>query len=72
MKGLPLLVIADNVEYICSKFSNFLWTVFTKSNPSHDIYGAKSFTTFKHWGCEPPLVIDAREKSFHAPLLVPD
>ncbi|MCK5541133.1 MAG: UbiD family decarboxylase [Desulfobacterales bacterium] len=72
MEGLPLLIIADNVEYICSKFSNFLWTVFTKSNPSHDIYGAKSFTKFKHWGCSAPLVIDAREKSFHAPLLVPD
>jgi 4-hydroxy-3-polyprenylbenzoate decarboxylase len=72
MEGLPLLVISDNVEYICSKFQNFLWTVFTKSNPSHDIYGANSITKFKHWGCHAPLVIDAREKSFHAPLLVPD
>jgi 4-hydroxy-3-polyprenylbenzoate decarboxylase len=72
MGGLPLLVIADNVDYICSKFSNFLWTVFTKSNPSHDIYGANSFTNFKHWGCTEPLVIDAREKSFHAPLLETD
>lgn len=72
MEGLPLLIVADNVEYICSKFPNFLWTVFTKSNPSHDIYGAGSFTKFKHWGCSAPLVIDAREKSFHAPLLKPD
>ncbi len=71
MDGLPLLVIADNVEYICSKFSNFLWTVFTKSNPSHDIYGQDSFTEFKHWGCSPPLIIDARDKPFHAPLLIP-
>ena len=71
MDNLPLLIVADNPEYVASKFSVFLWTVFTKSNPSHDIYGAKSFTRFKHWGCKAPLVIDAREKSFHAPLLEP-
>ena len=71
MDTVPLLVIVDNPGYVCSKFSNFLWTVFTKSNPSHDIYGANSYTEFKHWGCEVPLVIDAREKSFHAPILEP-
>jgi 4-hydroxy-3-polyprenylbenzoate decarboxylase len=71
MESLPLLIIADNPEHVCSRFSNFLWTVFTKSNPSHDIYGANSHTRFKHWGCSAPLLIDAREKVFHAPLLEP-
>jgi 4-hydroxy-3-polyprenylbenzoate decarboxylase len=71
MESLPLLIVADNSELTCAGFANFLWTVFTKSNPSHDIYGLKSFTEFKHWGCGYSLIIDAREKQFHAPLLEP-
>ncbi len=72
MDGLPLMVVTDDVKYLCSDFSHFLWAVFTKSNPSHDIHGRESTIKFKHWGCRPPLVIDAREKSFHAPVLKGD
>jgi 4-hydroxy-3-polyprenylbenzoate decarboxylase len=45
---------------------------FTRSNPSHDIYGINSFTENKHWGCTGPLIIDARIKPHHAPPLEKD
>jgi 4-hydroxy-3-polyprenylbenzoate decarboxylase len=69
---LPLLVVADDVEFAARSLNNFLWTTFTRSNPSHDIYGVNSLTKFKHWGCEGPLIIDARLKPHHAPPLVED
>ena len=53
-------------------FSNFLWTAFSKSNPSHDVYGVDSFIKFKHFGCKGSLIIDARKKPFHAPALEVD
>ncbi len=68
----PLVVLADDAEFTTRTMNNFLWTTFTRSNPSHDIYGINSFTRFKHWGCEPPLIIDARLKPHHSPPLVED
>ncbi|MFK5954152.1 MAG: 3-octaprenyl-4-hydroxybenzoate carboxy-lyase, partial [Desulfobacterium sp.] len=53
-------------------FDTFLWVTFSRSNPSHDIYGGGSFTAFKQWACQGPLIIDARIKPFHAPALEPD
>jgi 4-hydroxy-3-polyprenylbenzoate decarboxylase len=47
--------------------NNYLWVTFTRCNPSHDIYGIESFTQNKHWGCNGPLIIDARIKPHHAP-----
>ncbi|HKK91100.1 MAG TPA: 3-octaprenyl-4-hydroxybenzoate carboxy-lyase, partial [Desulfobacteraceae bacterium] len=47
-------------------------TAFSRSNPSHDIYGLESFTRFRHWGCSTSLIIDARRKPFHAPPLAAD
>ena len=69
---IPLLVLADDAGFTAKTLNNFLWTTFTRSNPSHDIYGVNSFTKFKHWGCESPLIIDARLKPHHAPPLVED
>jgi len=71
-EGLLLVIIADDSEFTSANMNNFLWTTFTKSNPSHDIHGVKSFTHNKHWGCKGPLVIDARTKPHHAPALVFD
>ena len=51
---------------------NFLWVVFTRSNPAIDVDGVASFVENKHWGCRGPLVIDARTKPHHAPPLVED
>ncbi len=70
--GIALIVVCDNSDFCTQSFSNFLWITFTRSNPSHDIYGVDSFTSFKHWGCRGPLLIDARKKPFHAPDLIKD
>ena len=68
----PLVVISDDAKFTAQTLNNFLWVTFTRANPSHDIYGIKSFTEFKHWGCKGPLVIDARTKPHHAPVLETD
>lgn len=73
----PLIVVCDagseagNRGLESSKtLKDFLWVTFTRTNPSHDIYGIKEFTEFKHWGCEGALIIDARMKPHHAPPLL--
>ena len=43
-----------------------------RSNPSHDIHGIREKIEHKHWGCEGPLIIDARSKPHHAPPLEED
>lgn len=70
--GLPLLILCDDAGFTAKTINNFVWVSFTRSNPSHDIYGINSFTEHKHWGCKGPLIIDARVKKHHAPELVKD
>lgn len=70
--GFPLLVICDDSRFAAATLNNFLWVTFTRSNPASDIYGIRSETRGRHWGCTGPLVIDARIKPFHAPPLVDD
>jgi 4-hydroxy-3-polyprenylbenzoate decarboxylase len=69
----PLLILCDDPLFVADSFSNFLWVAFTRSNPSHDIFGAGQNTQFKHWGCAAPVIIDARIKPHHAPVVhMPD
>jgi len=68
----PLVVIVDHSDFTAQSLENFLWTVFTRSNPATDIDGIGSFCLKKHWGCTGSLVIDARSKPHHAPPLVED
>ncbi len=70
--GLPLVVLVDDGEFASRSLNNFLWTTFTRSNPSHDVYGAGQRIEHKHWSCDGPLLIDARSKAHHAPALVED
>jgi 4-hydroxy-3-polyprenylbenzoate decarboxylase len=67
--GVRLMVMVDDSEFVARDLNNFLWTVFTRSNPASDIYGIGSFMECKQWGCHGALVIDARSKPHHAPLL---
>lgn len=67
-----LVAVCDDSEFVSRTLDNFLWTVFTRSNPSHDVNGIQSFFKFKHFGCKGPLVIDARIKPWHAKELIPD
>ena len=68
----PLVVLADDSRFCAATLNNFLWTAFTRSNPSHDLHGVRSFTEHKHWGCRGALILDARLKPHHAPPLVED
>ncbi len=72
LNGIPLIVVCDDSRFAAATYNNFLWATFTRANPSHDIYGVNAFTTFKHWGCTGPLIIDSRKKPHHAPELEPD
>lgn len=67
LKDTAMIIVCDNPDFVCETLNNFLWVTFTRCNPSHDIYGIDSFTENKHWGCNGPLVIDARIKPHHAP-----
>jgi 4-hydroxy-3-polyprenylbenzoate decarboxylase len=72
LDSLPLMVLCDDAGFTAETINNFVWVTFTRSNPSHDIYGINAFTEHKHWGCRGPLIIDARIKPHHAPPLVKD
>jgi len=72
LSGLPLIVLCNDTAFTAQNLDNFVWVTFTRSNPSHDIYGINSFTEHKHWGCTGPLIIDARIKPHHAPVLEKD
>ena len=67
LKIIPFIIICDNSGFVSETLNNFLWVTFTRCNPSHDLYGIDSFTENKHWGCNGPLVFDARIKPHHAP-----
>ncbi|MCC7085116.1 MAG: UbiD family decarboxylase [Pirellulales bacterium] len=68
----PLIVVVDDSNFVSQTIRNFLWVIFTRSNPATDIDGIGAFVDHKHWGCTGPLVIDARIKPHHAPALETD
>jgi 4-hydroxy-3-polyprenylbenzoate decarboxylase len=72
LSGTPLIVLCDDAAFTAATLNNFLWVTFTRTNPSHDIWGIDAFTRHKHWGCWGPLVIDARIKPHHAPPVAMD
>jgi 4-hydroxy-3-polyprenylbenzoate decarboxylase len=72
LEGVAIIVLCDDANFTAQTLNNYLWVTYTRSNPSHDIYGIGSFTQNKHWGCTGPLVIDARIKPHHAPVLIKD
>jgi 4-hydroxy-3-polyprenylbenzoate decarboxylase len=71
-EGVPLLVVVDDSEFAARSLDDFLWLTFTRSDPAQDIYGLRAEIQDKHWGCEQMLVLDARYKRRHAPLLIED
>jgi 4-hydroxy-3-polyprenylbenzoate decarboxylase len=72
INAYPLIVIVDDSDFAARTLGNFLWVIFTRSNPAADVYGVEAFISQKHWGCRGSLVIDARIKPHHAPPLVED
>jgi 4-hydroxy-3-polyprenylbenzoate decarboxylase len=72
LAGFPLITLVDDAEFTARSLRNWLWVTFTRANPAADIDGFGAFAHQKHWGCEGPLVIDARIKPHHAPPLEDD
>ncbi len=68
----PLILFCDSSDFSAETMNNFLWDTFTKSNPSHDIYGVDTVDENKHWGAKTSVIIDCRTKPHHAPPLVKD
>jgi 4-hydroxy-3-polyprenylbenzoate decarboxylase len=68
----PLVVVVDDSDFTARTLGNFLWVVFTRSDPAADIHGIAASVRQKHWGCLGSLVIDARIKPHHAPPLIED
>jgi 4-hydroxy-3-polyprenylbenzoate decarboxylase len=72
LKSLAIIVLCDDASFTAATLKNYLWVTYTRCNPSHDMYGIADFVVNKHWGCHGPLVIDARTKPHHAPVLEKD
>lgn len=70
--GVPLLIWCEDAHFTAQSIKNFLWVAFTRTNPSHDIYGINESFNHKHWGCAGPIILDARIKPHHAPPVVLD
>jgi 4-hydroxy-3-polyprenylbenzoate decarboxylase len=71
LETCPIIILCDDSSFLSSSLNNFFWVTFTRSNPSHDIYGVNSSYENKHWGCD-NMIIDVRTKPHHAPHLIPD
>ncbi|MFT5207690.1 MAG: 4-hydroxy-3-polyprenylbenzoate decarboxylase, partial [Candidatus Omnitrophota bacterium] len=72
LKGIALVVLVDDSNFVSESLDNFIWVSFTRSNPSHDCHGNQAHISNKHWACDAPLIIDARIKKHHAPILEED
>jgi 4-hydroxy-3-polyprenylbenzoate decarboxylase len=68
----PLWVVTEDSEWMSQHINNFLWATFTRSQPAKDIYGVNAKFVDKHWTCDAPIIIDARIKPHHAPVLKTD
>ncbi len=71
LNGFPMIVITDDSDFTAAHINNFLWITFIKSNPSHDIYGLNEYVEHHHFGMS-NIIIDARTKPHHAPILEKD
>ncbi|MBT9252568.1 MAG: UbiD family decarboxylase [Brockia lithotrophica] len=67
----PLVVLVDRKAGDLRDPRLFLWTVFTRFDPAHDLYAR--FAIHKHRPAyRLPLVVDARMKPFYPPEVEPD
>lgn len=73
-EGIVQIVVCDDFTFGSGEqlLRDYLWLTYTRSNPSHDIYGINESIDNKHWGCDLLMLVDARKKPHHAPELVQD
>ena len=72
LDGIAWIVLVEDSEFTAASVANWLWTTFTRSNPATDLLGVRWRQHRKHWGCQGPIVIDARWKPHMAPPLEED
>jgi 4-hydroxy-3-polyprenylbenzoate decarboxylase len=72
LKEIAMIIVCDDAAFVAQKINNFLWVAFTRSNPSYDMHGIDEYTENKHWACRGAIIIDARIKPHHAPVLEKD
>ncbi len=72
LNRFPLVILCDDSNFVSRDWSNFLWVAFTRSQPATDLYGVGAQVVDKHWGCRGALVLDARIKPHHAPVVESD
>ncbi|RZK77042.1 MAG: UbiD family decarboxylase [Pedobacter sp.] len=72
LSGIAMIVLCDDSLFTADHINNLVWVTFTRSNPATDIHGIAAFIKNKHWGCNGPVIIDARKKPHHAPELLKD
>jgi 4-hydroxy-3-polyprenylbenzoate decarboxylase len=72
LNGIVQIILCDDSAFVAKSLANYLWVTYTRSNPANDVFGIASFTLYKHWGCKGPMIIDARIKPHHAPILEKD
>jgi len=72
LDGIALITVVDDADFAARNLNNWVWMVFTRTNPAADTFGVGASIHDKHWGCTGPLVLDARIKPHHAPPLVED
>ncbi len=63
LRDWPLICVVDDASIAASQ-SSFLWTVFTRFDPAHDLY-AQSTIVRNKIRYEGPLLVDARMKPFY-------
>ena len=72
MNSWPLWILTEDSQWLSRALPNFIWATFTRSQPAKDIYGLEARFIDKHWNCKAPIIIDARIKPHHAPVLETD
>ncbi len=72
IEEFPFVVVVDDAHFTTADWNNFLWVVFTRSDPATDIYGIGEFVNCKHFGASKGIIIDARLKPYHPPVLEDD
>jgi 4-hydroxy-3-polyprenylbenzoate decarboxylase len=70
--AFPLVLVVDDADWASKSNDRWIWLAFTRSDPAADLHGAGQKVINKHWGCDGPLLIDARRKRQHAPPLLED
>ena len=61
----PLIVVTDDAARAARSEMNFLWTTFTRFNPSADLHGAAVELVHNHAALTPPVALDARVKPWY-------